>query len=192
MRLESLAARLGRLTERTRRGLGRLTERVGDGAGRLTERTRDGLERAVVADHTPDQIAASFAFGAFVVALPTAGTALALFALAGYLVERVSKLALVATLVVFNPPVKWAVYGVSYWVGVQLLGPVPGVSASPAVVRNVSLSAGSAVLARQLLGNLLVATVLAVVGFALVRVAVVGYRRRHESVETAVDDLTAD
>ena len=122
-----------------------------------------GIERAVAAEHTPHEIAASFAFGVFVVAMPTAGTALALFALVAYFVDRASKLALVSTLVIFNPPVKWAVYGASFWLGSSILGPVPGVSVS-----DVSLDAGFGIVLRQLLGNTILAAVMAVVGYVVV------------------------
>ncbi len=61
--------------------------------------------------------------------------------------------------VVFNPPVKWAVYGASFWLGSHLLGPVPGAS-----VADVSLSAGLDILFRQLVGNTILAAVLAASG----------------------------
>lgn len=149
----------------------------------LRERASDGLARAVAADHTPHEIAATFALGTAFVVLPTAGTAVVLFAVVAYLFERASKLALAATLVVFNPPVKWTIYGVSYWLGTVVLGPAPGVAPSAEVLQRVSLSAGRAVLVRQLLGNAVVAVVLAAVGYVVVRAAVVGYRRRYDEAD---------
>lgn len=149
----------------------------------LRERASDGLARAVAADHTPHEIAATFALGTAFVVLPTAGTAVVLFAVVAYLFERASKLALAATLVVFNPPVKWTIYGASYWLGTVVLGPAPGVAPSAEVLQRVSLSAGRAVLVRQLLGNAVVAVVLAAVGYVVVRAAVVGYRRRYDEAD---------
>ncbi|AFK20151.1 DUF2062 domain-containing protein [Haloferax mediterranei ATCC 33500] len=138
-------------------------------------RIRTGLERAFAAEHTPHEIAASFAFGVFIVAMPTAGTAFALFALVAYFVNRASKLALAATLVVFNPPVKWAVYGASFWLGSYLLGPVPGVSLS-----DVSLTAGIDIVLRQLLGNTILAVAMALVGYMIVLQLAQFHRRRKE------------
>ncbi|ELZ96749.1 hypothetical protein C440_03208 [Haloferax mucosum ATCC BAA-1512] len=152
----------------------------------IRDRIRSGLEHAVAADHTPHEIAASFAFGVFVVAMPTAGTAFALFALVAYFVERANKLALAATLVVFNPPVKWAVYGASFWLGSYLLGPVPGVSAA-----DVSLDAGFDIVLRQLLGNTVLAVVLAIVGYGLVLQLVSVYCNRSErlgAIRAPADD----
>lgn len=129
----------------------------------IRNRVWTGIERAFAAEHTPNEIALSFAFGVFVVAMPTAGTALALFALVAYFVDRASKLALVSTLVIFNPPVKWAVYGASFWLGSYILGPIPGVSVS-----DVSLDAGFDIVLRQLLGNTMLAVAMAVVGYVVV------------------------
>jgi len=142
-------------------------------------RASDGLARAVAADHTPHEIAVTFAVATVVAVLPTAGTALVVFAVAAYTFDRASELALAATVAVYNPPVKWTIYGASYWLGTAALGPAPGVTPSAATLERVSLSAGRAVLVRQLLGNALLAVGLAAVGYVVVRAAVVGYRRRN-------------
>ncbi|MEZ3145161.1 DUF2062 domain-containing protein [Halobaculum sp. MBLA0143] len=151
-------------------------------------RASAGLAQAVAADHTPHQIAATFALGTVVAVLPTAGAALVLFGAVAVFVDRASKLALAAVLVVYSPPVKFALYGVSYWLGTTLLGPAPGVSPSPDALASLSPSVGRAVLVRHLLGNASVAVGLAVVGYAVVRLAVVGYRRRRDTTTVAVTD----
>jgi uncharacterized protein (DUF2062 family) len=151
----------------------------------LHARASDGIERALAEDHTPHEIAGSFAFGTVVVALPTAGTALVLFAVIAYLVDRASKLALAATLVIFNPLVKWTVYGASYWLGARLLGPVPGVTPETVSTSALSLELGYDVVLRQLLGNAILAVALAAVGYVAVRAVVLEYRRRNgHPVET--------
>lgn len=154
-------------------------------------RASDGLARAVAGEHTPHQIATTFALGTVVAVLPTAGVALPLFAAVAVLVDRASKLALAAVLVVYSPPVKFALYGASYWVGTALLGPAPGVSPSPATLATLSPAVGWAVLVRQLLGNGLLAVGLAVVGYAAVRLAVVGYRRRRDTTTAAATGADA-
>jgi uncharacterized protein (DUF2062 family) len=139
----------------------------------LARRVREGLTAALAEEHTPHEVATSFAFGTFVTALPTAGTAFVLFLAVVYLFDRASKLALAATLVVFNPPVKFAVYGASFWLGQRLLGPVPG---DP--IARPTLSAGLDVVVRQVVGNVLLAALLAALGYTLVRWLVRNYRRR--------------
>lgn len=136
-------------------------------------RIRRGVAAALAEEHTPHEVAASFAFGVVVTTLPTAGTAFVVFLAAVYLSERVSKLALVASLAVFNPPVKFAIYGASFWVGQRLLGPVPG---EP--LTSPTLAAGTDILVRQLLGNVLLAGLLAIGGYLAVRWLVESYRRR--------------
>ncbi|ELZ78304.1 hypothetical protein C455_11493 [Haloferax larsenii JCM 13917] len=146
----------------------------------LPTRVQSGIQRAIAEDHTPHEIALSFAFGVLVTALPTAGTAFVIFALVAYFVDRANKLALVASLVVFNPPVKWAVYGASFWLGSFLLGPVPGASVS-----DVSLDAGFDIVLRQLLGNGVLAVALAALGYVVALSLVQLHRRR----EFAVPDV---
>lgn len=132
-----------------------------------------GVKRLFAEEHTPHEVALSFAIGVFITAVPTAGTAVVIFAAIAYCFDRVSKVALVATLVIFNPVVKWSVYGASIWLGIHLLGPVPGAS-----LTDPALSAGPAILVRQLLGNGIIAITLAGIGYIGVWVLVSEYRRR--------------
>lgn len=126
------------------------------------ERVRDGLEAAFSEELPPKDVASSFAFGVFVAALPNFGTALVLFALLARYVDRVSKLALLAAILVMNPPVKWGVYAAGFWLGVRFLGPVPGVSIS-----DLSLSAGPEVFLRVFVGSLVIAAIVAVISYAV-------------------------
>jgi len=87
---------------------------------------REQLESAFGEDHPATDIALSFSLGLFVAALPNFGIALVLFAALIRYVDRVSSLALLVVLVIMNPPVKWAIYAVGFWLGSRLLGPVPG------------------------------------------------------------------
>jgi uncharacterized protein (DUF2062 family) len=152
----------------------------------VRDRIRTGIIAAFRAQHTPHEIALSFAFGVFVTVLPTAGTALALFVLLSYYVERASKLALGATVVIFNPPVKLALYGASFWLGSFLLGPI---GAAPVDPTQFSLDAGYDIVVRQLLGNVIFAVGLAILGYVLVyTIAQVYYQR--EATTTASFDCS--
>ena len=121
------------------------------------------LEASLDGEYTPQQIAGSFALGVFITALPTLGTGFLLFVLIAYLFSGVSKLALFSSVIVLNPAVKWGVYGTSFWLGSVLLGPVGGASRSEP---SLSLSAAPEVVARPLLGNLILAVLFTVVGYA--------------------------
>ena len=150
-------------------------------------RIRGELERAFAENNTPHEIAASFAVGTFITMLPTLGAGLLLFVVIVAIVARASKIALFASVLVFNPGVKWGVYGASFWLGSVILGPLP-----VGTEFGVSLSAGSDVLLRLLVGNLLLAIVVSIAGYVVVLRLAHGYRRRNLDVPELVSDLIAE
>lgn len=159
--------------------------------GRYLGRIREELRQTFAEEHTPREIAGSFAFGTFVTMLPTLGLGLLLFVAVAFAVERVSKLALFASVAAFNPVVKRGVYVASYALGALLLGPGDGGVAAG----DVSLDAGSGVLLRLLVGNLLLAALATVVGYAVVYRLAVAYRESEvadvlgEAVEELVEEV---
>lgn len=149
-------------------------------------RIRDRLEQALTEDRTPHEIAGSFAFGAFVTMLPTLGTGLLLFVAVAAVFERVSKIALFAPVLVFNPAVKWGVYGSSFWLGSVILGPLVGVE-----LTELTLSAGPEILLRLLVGNLVLAVLVGVASYVLVlRLAQEYHRRSIEIVDLVPERVT--
>lgn len=130
---------------------------------RYADRIRDELHSSFREDSTPRELSGSFALGAFITMLPTLGTGLALFVVIVHVVGWVSKLALFASVLVFNPAVKWGVYAASFGIGTALLGPVEGVSLTGA-----SFSAGPEIVVRLLVGNLILAVVATVVSYVVV------------------------
>lgn len=153
---------------------------------RYRERLLEGLYRAFAEEHTPEEIARSFALGTFITMLPTLGTGLILFVILAYLFDWVSKLALLASVLVFNPIVKWGVYAASFTLGVLLLGPVEGVS-----MTSISFKAGPAIVLRLLVGNLILAILAAAIGYVVVRRLTVRYRstRVAEVIEETVEEV---
>lgn len=151
-----------------------LRERVAGYRGRV----RAELEAAFDENNPPHDVAASFAIGVFITSLPTLGFGLLVFVALAALFERISKLALFASVVVLNPVVKWGVYVASFWLGTLILGPAPG--ATPA---NVSLAAGPEIVTRLLLGNLLLSVVFTVAGYVAVLRLVKSFRARNVAVE---------
>ncbi|AEH37281.1 DUF2062 domain-containing protein [Halopiger xanaduensis] len=146
----------------------RLRERL----GRYRERAREELTAAFREERTPHQIAASFATGVFVTALPTGGFGVGLFFVFCSLWSWVSKPAIFASVAVLNPFVKPAVYVASFQLGGLVLGTGPVPSSEVSVDQ-----AGTA--ARQLLvGNVVVALALAAIGYVLLLRVTQLYRRR--------------
>lgn len=140
----------------------------------LRDELRQEFEAALDGEYTSHQVAGSFALGVFITALPTLGTGLLAFLVIISLVRRVSKLALFASVLVLNPPVKWGVYGMSFWLGSILLGPIDGVSRS-----DISLSAAPEVVTRLLVGNTILAVLFTVVGYVVAYQLTAAYRRRN-------------
>jgi uncharacterized protein (DUF2062 family) len=91
-------------------------------------RAKEMLWEAFTEEHSTEEVAGSFSVGVFITMLPTLGTGFIAFVVLAASVDRLSKLALVASAVVFNPVVKWGVYALSLSLGFFLLGPVKGVS----------------------------------------------------------------
>lgn len=151
------------------------------------DRIRGELDRAISEDHTPHEIAGSFAFGTFITMLPTLGSGLLVLAAAAAVVDRISRVALFASVLVFNPAMKWGVYGSSFWLGTVMLGPV-----ADDTLTEVSFAAGPDVIARLLLGNLILAVVAAMLGYVLMLRLVHQYRRRDVEIGEFVAEPIAD
>ncbi|AUX07997.1 hypothetical protein AArcSl_0343 [Halalkaliarchaeum desulfuricum] len=157
-----------------------IVERVGE----YRRRIHAELKRAFADEHTPREVAGSFAVGVFITMLPTLGTGLILFVVLVALFKSISKIALFASVLVFNPVVKWGVYAASFSLGTLLLGPVEGVT-----MTDVSLSAGPEIVVRLLVGNLILAVVATVLGYVVVYRLVVSYREQLEPLEEAIEEV---
>lgn len=156
---------------------------IRDSVGRYRARVREEFEASLAEDHTAHQVAASFAIGVFITALPTLGLGLGLFVVLLYFVRWMSKIALFGSVLVLNPAVKPAVYALSYWVGDLLVDPEPVV-----LFDVVVLDHAFNVTRRLLLGNVLVALGLAAVSYVVVRALVREHRRRDVDVVEYVLD----
>ena len=146
-------------------------------------RAKEMLWEAFTEEHSTEEVAGSFSVGVFITMLPTLGTGFVAFVVLAAFVDRLSKLALVASAVVFNPVVKWGVYALSLSLGFFLLGPVEGVSVS-----EVSLNAAPEVVLRLVVGNVILAIVAAVPSYFIAHQVVDRYRRNATGLRKAVAD----
>ena len=154
------------------------------------DRIRAALYDSLTQNSTPRQVALSFAVGTFITMLPTFGTGLIIFVVLIRLFGWLNKIALFASVLVFNPVVKWGVYAASFALGFVLLGPVEGF----AVGDTPSFGDGSEIIFRLLVGNTILAVVAAVLGYVVVYRIVLAYERRslpvlETAVEGAVEEL---
>ncbi len=130
-----------------------------------------GLRAAVDSDRPPHQVAGSFAFALFLIALPNLGLSLLLLGAIGYRIDLADPRAFTAAALILNPVVKGSVYVASFLVGSVFLGPVPGGFAG------FSLEMGRHVFARLVVGNLLLAAIFAVLGYVVLRYCISGVRQ---------------
>lgn len=151
------------------------------------ERIREELEAAFAEDHPPHDVAGSFAIGVFITSLPTLGAGLLVFVALAALFDRISKIALFASVLVLNPVVKWGVYAASFWLGSRILGPPPGVTTA-----EISFSAGPEIVTRLLVGNLILTAVFSVVGYVVVLRLVKSFRKRDIDLGEVMPELGAE
>lgn len=147
------------------------------------ERAKGELRRSFTEEYSPHQIAASFALGAFITMLPTWGLGILVFFALVYLFDWINRIALFASVVVFNPVVKWGVYAASLTLGFFLLGSVQATSEpSPEVAQ--------AVIIRLLVGNMILAFVATVLSYAGVYWLVTRHRAKADYiVDTVVEEI---
>jgi len=156
---------------------------------RYIGRVREELHTAFTEDHTPREIGGSFALGTFITMLPTLGVGLLVFVVIAYVADWVSRISLFASVIVFNPVVKWGVYVASFTLGVLLLGPVEGVS-----MTDVSPSAGPEIVIRLVVGNLILAVIATIAAYIVVYRLAVRYRTTTvaETVDEALEEIAED
>lgn len=142
---------------------------------------KEMLWEAFTEEHSTEEVAGSFSLGVFITMLPTLGTGFIAFVVLAAFVDRLSKIALVASAVVFNPVVKWGVYALSLSLGFFLLGPIEGVS-----VTEVSLNSAPEVVLRLVVGNVVLAIVAAVPSYFIAHQVVDRYRRNEDGLRKAV------
>ena len=141
------------------------------------ERYRDRIRREFVKafreHHTPHQIGVSFAIGIFITAMPTGGLGVGLFFVLAYHFSWISKPAIFASVAVLNPVIKPAVYVASLQVGAFVLD-------TGGLIPDEGTIAESALLATKqlLIGNLLIALLLAALGYLVAFHLTVAHRRR--------------
>ncbi|MFC5135827.1 MULTISPECIES: DUF2062 domain-containing protein [Haloferacaceae] len=154
-------------------------------------RVKTEIQHSFGEEYTVRETAGSFSVGVFITMLPTLGTGLLVFVVLAWAFDRINRAALVASVVVFNPAVKWGVYAASFTLGVAILGPVPGVT--PAEVGDVSFAAGPEIVVRLVVGNVILAAVAAVPSYVVCYRLVEAYRARDiDVVETVTEVVDLD
>ncbi len=136
------------------------------------------LRRAFHEEHTPHQIALSFAIGVFITSLPTLGTGFLVFAVLMKTVAGISKLALLSSVLVMNPFIKPVVYLASINLGGLIITRRLAYTTDP-----------ESVLMFLIIGNLVIAAFLAVMAYVFAFRAVKKYRETGLEVVEDVEEV---
>ena len=111
-------------------------------------------------EDTPHRLGTSVAIGLFIAALPTPGLDTITLAAIAWKVPWANAWAFGLSLAILNPIVKGGVYVASFALGSLILGSTGGTA-------ELSVSAGPTVLSRLVLGNLILAFVIAGAGYGI-------------------------
>lgn len=144
-------------------------------------RIRRQLTAAFEEECTPREVAASFAIGIFITAMPTGGLGIGLFFVFVYYWDWVSKTAIFASVAVLNPLVKPLVYVASFHLGALLLGTEPIV-----LFEITPLDWLVGLIQLLLLGNVLIALALSAISY----VTVLRLTRAHRERQQQTDELS--
>ncbi len=139
------------------------------------DRVRRELTSAFAEDHTPHEVALSFAIGLFVTSMPTGGLGIGVLIALAYWRSWASKTAMFAAVVCMNPLVKPAVYVASFQLGSALLG-----SEQLVFVDHETIDTMFAIVQFLLVGNLLIAVALSTLSYLVVVHLTRSYRRRED------------
>ncbi|WP_440765664.1 DUF2062 domain-containing protein [Natronorubrum sp. DTA7] len=137
------------------------------------DRVRGQLLAAFREEHTPHQVAASFAIGIFITAMPTGGLGIGLFFVFISIWSWISKPAIFASVAVLNPFVKPLVYLGSFHVGALLLG-----SESVGSLDGTATESAWVAIKQLLVGNLIIAVALSSIGYLTLLHLTRAHRRR--------------
>lgn len=137
------------------------------------DRVRRELTAAFAEDHTPHEVACSFAIGLFVTAMPSGGLGIGLLAILAYWYAWASKTAMFAAVVVLNPLVKPAVYVGSYQLGSTFLG-----SDQLITVKHELVDTAFELIQFLLVGNVILGLAMSGIGYLVVLHLTRSYRKR--------------
>lgn len=150
--------------------------------GTYWTKARAELRRAFAEQHTPHEVAGSFAIGVFVTTLPTGGLGLGLFWLLTRLSSRISPIAIFSSVLVINPLVKAPMYVAAFWVGTLMFGRSP-------TSLEASAESAVAVAVMTVSGFVVFGIMAGIIGYAIVYAMTSTYQARElHLVDELVDD----
>ncbi len=137
------------------------------------KRLREYIYEMLIAKKSEHSIALGFAIGTFFCILPTLGFTIWLFILISLIFKRINKLALFGSLVVWNPFLLFPIYYLAYKLGNAIYG------ISPVINYNVVFTYHIYNISRRfLVGDIILATIISIMGYVVVRVVMKKYKKQ--------------
>ena len=144
----------------------------------IPERARKYIKDVLHARTTPHSIALGFAIGTLINILPVWGLNLLLGLLVVLAFSQVSKLALFAALLFWNPLTLLPVYYASHWIGQMLFGTMPVIRYQAAYLNELFTFARG-----FLVGDVIMALTISLASYFIVRSVAELYQRRAHAVK---------
>lgn len=145
---------------------------------KVRKKALNELRKSFHEEKTPQEIARSFSIGVFITSLPTLGLGLLLFVVLDRMFDWISRLALLASVVVLNPFIKPLV-----WISSINLGAI-------IVTRNFTVTTSpESAITYLIVGNLIIAFIFATVAYFFALEAVKKYREENLHVVDELDEV---
>lgn len=145
-------------------------------------RIKKELKKAFDEDHTAHEVALSFSIGVFITSLPTLGAGLLVFALLAHFFSRISKVALLASVLILNPFIKPFFYVTSIVLGRYLL---------ELTSYGQGLEPPTDVIVFLITGNLIIAFLLAIIGYFLALKLFEKFEEDKENIIRDIEEVTS-
>lgn len=143
---------------------------------KLKEKVKHHFKEVMHIKTSPNSIALGFAIGALIAVLPTFGFGLLIGLLVILLFKKINKFSMIIAFAVFNPLILIPLYMLSYKIGYILFGNVPIIRYDVVLLDQIYHFSR-----RFLIGNLMLAVIIAIMCYFLIRWLVWLYRRKKKN-----------
>lgn len=150
----------------------------------FSERVKEHFKDVTSLKKSPRSIAGGFAIGTFIALLPTFGFGIFIGILFLLFFKKISKISMMLAFVVWNPLILASVYPVSYIIGNAILSDAPTQSHGVSILEKLLTGSKG-----FLLGSVILATIIAVIGYFLILMLVSHYqeiRLKRQSLEEII------
>lgn len=141
---------------------------------KFKEKLKHHIHEVIRTKKSPHSIALGFTIGTFISVLPTPGLNILLGLLIIFIFEKVNKYSLFASLFFWNTLTLWPLYILSFRIGDLIFGGLPVVKYNIEILNQIYNFSR-----RYLVGNFIVAVVISIASYFIVKKIVQLYRKRN-------------